>query len=104
MNENMSVKIKEFKNAKVGDLLGFDGKGWVPVDISKVLQEVTKQIKDLTSQLEDAKILYNNHMLQMNKKTLDMENKYNDMKNSVISSVLELKNLIEEKDNEGDPL
>lgn len=104
MNENLSVKIKEFKNAKVGDLLGFDGKSWIPVDINKVLQEVTREIKELKSKLEDATILYNNHMLEKDRQLANLKAEYDAMKNAVVASIMELKVIIEEKDNEGDPL
>jgi hypothetical protein len=54
MEQQLGVKIKEFKNAKKGDLLGYDGRNWVPVDIEQVLHQVRQQIIMLQNKIEEA--------------------------------------------------
>lgn len=104
MPENINISIKEFKEAKKGDLLGFNGQTWVPVSIDKVLETILIEFKDVKEQLELEKIRLNNVKIEYDEKVREFEQRYTEFKTTVVGSVLELKNIIEQKDEEGDPL
>ena len=50
--DGFNVKIKEFKNAKKGDILAFDGKQWVPATLEQVVGILTDKIKELDAKVE----------------------------------------------------
>jgi hypothetical protein len=54
---NINVKIKEFTDAKKGDLLGFNGKEWVPVSVESIIKDLLKQIESQQAQLESVRLV-----------------------------------------------
>ena len=50
--DGLNVKIKEFKNAKKGDILAFDGKQWVPATLEQVMGILIDKIKELDAKVE----------------------------------------------------
>lgn len=53
---NINVKIKEFNDAKKGDVLYFDGFNWVPVSLAVVFQELTAKIETNQGEIEALKV------------------------------------------------
>jgi len=56
MENNFVVKIKEFKDAKKGDLLTWDGLRWVPANIETLLSELLSKLNHLESKFEQLEI------------------------------------------------
>jgi hypothetical protein len=54
---NINVKIKEFTDAQKGDLLGFNGKEWVPVSVESIIKDLLKQIESQQAQLESVRLV-----------------------------------------------
>jgi|688.fasta_scaffold534115_3 hypothetical protein len=54
---NINVKIKEFTDAKTGDLLGYNGKEWVPVSVENIIKDLLKQIESQQAQLESVRLI-----------------------------------------------
>jgi hypothetical protein len=53
---NINVKIKEFVNAKKGDILYFDGNRWVPASLEFLFQELEKKIQENKEEIEAQKV------------------------------------------------
>lgn len=54
---NINVKIKEFTNATKGDLLGFDGQGWVPVSVQSIINDLLKEVESQRAETESLKLV-----------------------------------------------
>lgn len=50
--DGLNVKIKDFKNAKKGDILCFDGKSWIPATLEEVLSILIDKIEELESKID----------------------------------------------------
>jgi hypothetical protein len=53
---NINVKIKEFNDAKKGEVLYFDGFKWVPVSLELVFRDLKAEIDSLKTETESLKI------------------------------------------------
>jgi hypothetical protein len=47
MAEEIKVAIREYKNAKQGDVLVFNGEKWEPVALEKILEIIIKRLEKL---------------------------------------------------------
>ncbi len=65
---NINVKIKEFTNATQGDLLGFNGKEWVPVSVKHIINDLLKEVESLRAETDSLKL-----MVKATKETLQKE-------------------------------
>jgi hypothetical protein len=50
--DQLKVNIKEFKGAKKGDILSFNGKQWVPATLQDIVSILTEKIKELDAKIE----------------------------------------------------
>lgn len=47
----MDVKMPDFIHVKKGDVLQYDGKQWIPVDVNKLVENHTLKIAKLSDEM-----------------------------------------------------